>query len=150
MPGFVRRTRIFGGSELVLPEGSNSVLDANGNLCDQALVMPTTLTAQNGATIEKDTRIEAGGCPSTLGVRSVRAAGGKLALRISVPGRGRLTASGHGLLSASKRSSGRETLTLLLRRRTSGQLHSVVRIVFVPSGGSSRARKVKLVDVRLR
>ena len=44
--------------ELTLPEASNSALAANGNLCDQKLIMPTLLGAQNGAQIQQNTRIE--------------------------------------------------------------------------------------------
>jgi hypothetical protein len=48
--------------ELVLPEGEHSALAANGNLCQQKLVMPTTFVAQNGATLNQETHIEVEGC----------------------------------------------------------------------------------------
>ncbi len=55
--------------ELSLPEGPHSGLaavvpaKAKGNLCGQSLVMPTTLTGQNGAQIKQSTKIAVNGCP---------------------------------------------------------------------------------------
>jgi hypothetical protein len=51
------------GFELVLPEGPNSALAANRNLCKQKLVMPTTIVGQNGAVVKQRTRIAVTGCP---------------------------------------------------------------------------------------
>jgi hypothetical protein len=55
--------------ELKLPEGPHSALTTNlpakakGNLCGVKLVMPTTLTGQNGAQIKQSTKIAVSGCP---------------------------------------------------------------------------------------
>ena len=49
--------------ELTLPQGPNSALAANGNLCRAKLKMPTTFVAQNGATIKQTTAIIPTGCP---------------------------------------------------------------------------------------
>ncbi len=57
--------------ELKLPEGPHSGLTAvvpakaKGNLCGQALTMPTTLTGQNGAQIKQSTKITVTSCPKT-------------------------------------------------------------------------------------
>ena len=56
----------IGSFELTLPEGPNSALAANGNLCNIKLTMPTTFTAQNGAVIEQNTKITVTGCPKKL------------------------------------------------------------------------------------
>jgi uncharacterized repeat protein (TIGR01451 family) len=47
---------------LNLPEGANSALAANGNLCKGALKMPTAFTAQNGMSVHQSTPITATGC----------------------------------------------------------------------------------------
>jgi uncharacterized repeat protein (TIGR01451 family) len=50
--------------ELFLPQGKDSALAANGNLCKpkKPLVMPTTFIAQNGAQIKRSTKIQVTGC----------------------------------------------------------------------------------------
>ncbi len=53
----------IGGFELKLPQGPNSALAANGNLCTSVLKMPTAFTAQNGMVIKQTTPITATGCP---------------------------------------------------------------------------------------
>jgi hypothetical protein len=55
--------------QLSLPEGSHSALatdipgKAKGSLCGQSLVIPTTLTGQNGAVLKQSTKIAVMGCP---------------------------------------------------------------------------------------
>jgi hypothetical protein len=51
-----------GSFELNLPQGSDSALAANGNLCKSTLKMPTAFTAQNGAVIHESTPIGVTGC----------------------------------------------------------------------------------------
>jgi hypothetical protein len=51
--------------ELYLPQGPDSALAANGNLCTQKLVMPSTFTAQDGAVLKQNTKIEVTDCPKT-------------------------------------------------------------------------------------
>jgi len=48
--------------ETVLPEGPHSALAANGSLCAQSLVMPTTIVGQNGAQVTQTTKIAVTGC----------------------------------------------------------------------------------------
>jgi hypothetical protein len=49
--------------ELYLPEGPDSALAANGDLCTSKLAMPTAFVAQNGAEIHETTKITVTGCP---------------------------------------------------------------------------------------
>jgi hypothetical protein len=48
--------------ETVLPEGPHSILGAIKNLCTTRLLMPTVMTGQNGAVLEKDTPVTVTGC----------------------------------------------------------------------------------------
>lgn len=48
--------------ELALPEGPHSALTATASLCAKKLVMPTTLTGQNGARFTQATKIAVSGC----------------------------------------------------------------------------------------
>ncbi|HWX87361.1 MAG TPA: hypothetical protein VNX67_04230, partial [Solirubrobacteraceae bacterium] len=48
---------------LTLPQGGNSALAANGNLCTTKLTMPTAFTAQNGIVTHQATPVTATGCP---------------------------------------------------------------------------------------
>jgi hypothetical protein len=52
-----------GSFELTLPQGPDSALAANGNLCKSTLKMPTEFVAQNGAEIHESTKIGVTGCP---------------------------------------------------------------------------------------
>ncbi|HEV3093173.1 MAG TPA: hypothetical protein VGY30_01515 [Solirubrobacteraceae bacterium] len=59
--------------ELTLPQGPNSALAANGNLCKSKLKMPTAFTAQNGVVIRQTTSITATGCGKAKRARKGRA-----------------------------------------------------------------------------
>jgi hypothetical protein len=52
----------IGVFELHLPQGPDSALAANGNLCTAKLVMPTTFVGANGMQIKQTTPITATGC----------------------------------------------------------------------------------------
>jgi hypothetical protein len=55
--------------DLTLPEGPHSALATDlpakvkGDLCGTSMVMPTTITGQNGAVIQQQTKIAVSGCP---------------------------------------------------------------------------------------
>lgn len=51
-----------GTFDLKLPQGPNSALAANGNLCTSKLLMPTAFIAQDGAEVHQSTRIATSGC----------------------------------------------------------------------------------------
>jgi hypothetical protein len=52
-----------GSFELMLPQGTDSALAANGDLCKSKLAMPTLFDAQNGTVIKQSTPITVTGCP---------------------------------------------------------------------------------------
>jgi hypothetical protein len=65
--------------ETTLPEGPHSALTSNVpqskkfSLCGQRLSMPTTITAQNGAVIQQETKIPVLGCGAVKGLKASRA-----------------------------------------------------------------------------
>jgi hypothetical protein len=69
--------------ELSFPEGPHSALTATlpagakGSLCNTALVMPTTITGQNGAQIKQNTKITVTGCPKVKKARKANKRGAK-------------------------------------------------------------------------
>jgi hypothetical protein len=130
--------------ELNLPQGKYSALAANGNLCQQKLVMPTQFVAQNGATLDQSTHIEVEGCSSTLSVVSKKVKGKTLTLKVYVPSKGKLTASGKGLSKASKSSSFNEALTLTLHAKKSGKFSTKIKLSFVPAKGRKQTKTLRL------
>jgi hypothetical protein len=63
-----------GVQSLMLPEGTDSALATNGNLCQSKLKMPTAFTAQNGAVIHENTPISVTGCPKHRSARKAKRA----------------------------------------------------------------------------
>jgi uncharacterized repeat protein (TIGR01451 family) len=134
--------------ELKLPEGPYSALTANGNLCQQKLVMPTDFVGQNGATLNQSTPIEVEGCFNGLIVKSKKLAGRTLTLDVVVPAAGHLTAGGKGLSGASKTSHAREQVKLTLHTSRQRKFTSRIRLAFTPNTGKDRKKQVKSVTAR--
>lgn len=126
--------------DLNLPAGPHSVLAANANLCVQNPTMPTKLTAQNGAVLNQNTRIEVEGCSNALSLVSKKLHGKTLTLRVGVPAAGQLSASGKSLSKSTKSSSGRETVTVKLRVSRNSKFATKVTLVFSPKSGRGLSR----------
>jgi hypothetical protein len=130
---------------LNLPVGPHSALTGNGNLCTTKLIMPTIITAQNGAQVKQSTRISVAGC----GVRilSERVRGHELILEVRTLGAGLITVKGKDLRAVSRRVRKSATVTFKLPLTRGGlralrrhkRLKVTVRVVFVPAqkGASS-------------
>jgi hypothetical protein len=107
------------GFQLTLPEGPYSLFAANTTLCSTTLTMPTTITAQNGSTINQNTPINITGCPKpTITITKAKATGSTLAItvRTTVAGTIRLTGTGLQARTARNAKAGTSTLTLNLTR----------------------------------
>jgi len=127
---------------LNLPVGPHSALTANGNLCMGKLVMPTTITAQNGAQIKQSTRISVSNCPVLI--VGHRTTGHELVLRVRTFAPGRISVKGKNLRAVYRRLGKAATTTLevplsrgglrALRRhpRRHPRLRVHVRVGFVP------------------
>ena len=113
---------------LTLPMGPHSALAGYGNLCAHPLLMPTIITAQNGAQVKQSTRIAVAGC----GIRIVRrkVAGHRLILTVETLAAGRVIVAGKGLRSTSRsvRRAGSSTLKIRLSSRGLGALRSHRRL----------------------
>jgi hypothetical protein len=125
--------------EVRLPTGKDSVLSAIGNLCKSTLIMPATITAQNGKVIKQNTKVAVGDCPIT--VLSHRIRGHRAIIEAKVFSAGRVTASGKDLSTRLKRPGKAKTVTIevplssaglraLARHRHGVTLH--VRLGFAP------------------
>jgi hypothetical protein len=100
------------GFELNLPEGPDSILAAKGHLCEQNLVMPTTIVGQNGIMVKQNTQIGVTGCGKpTLSITAIKAGRGGLFVRARTSRTGLLRITGTGLRTTTKRvtpGSGRQ------------------------------------------
>jgi hypothetical protein len=122
-----------------LPIGAHSALAAFGGLCAKPLVMPTTLTAQNGKTIKQNTIISVNGC----GVQIVghKVVGKTLFLTVRAPAAGRVSAGGGNLAKVFRRASkARQLVSLKVPLSGAGRRHGKplklrVRVGFVPKHG---------------
>ncbi|HXW58590.1 MAG TPA: hypothetical protein VEJ23_03835 [Solirubrobacteraceae bacterium] len=119
---------------VVLPLASNSALAANGNLCTQSLVMPTTITAQNGKVFKQNTKIQ----PVNCGIQVVghKTAGNVARITVQTYGAGRVSGSGSGLSTAAKWVNGATRTTIDVPLTSSARQHKPktvrVRIGFFP------------------
>lgn len=84
---------------VTLPETEKPALAGNGNFCKKKLKMPTTITGQNGAVIEKTTKIKVKGCKASRTKKKRK--GGKKGKK----GAPKHTKAHRGLHASSGRSS---------------------------------------------
>ena len=132
-----------------LPTGPHSALTNNGSLCANPLVMPTTITAQNGKTFKQNTKIAVSGC----GVQIVghKVVGRTAYLTVRTFTGGRISGAGSFLSTVYKRvSHATNATTLKIPLSPAGRRHrpltTTVRVGFVPSNHSAHST----ASVRLR
>ncbi len=87
-----------------LPTGPHSALAANGNLCTSSLVMPTTITGQNGKVFKQNTKIDVVNC----GVQIVgkKVVGDTAYLTVRTYSAGRISGSGSNLSTVARHLNG--------------------------------------------
>jgi hypothetical protein len=119
--------------EMNLSNGPNSALGSIGNLCKPSLVMPTTITGQNGKVIKQNTKISVSGCPIT--VVGSRVSGNKAVITVKVPAAGRVSGSGPNLATVYKHPGKAQKVTLEVPLTTGSRPVTVrVRLGFIPKG----------------
>jgi hypothetical protein len=134
-----------------LPLQANSALAANGNLCAAKLVMPTTITGQNGKVFKQNTVIS----PTSCGVQVVghKVVGNTAYLTIKTFSAGRISGSGSGLSTVYRKlssASNATTLKVPLSRAGKGRRRPFsvkIRVGFLPKKG---AHSSTTVTVRFR
>ena len=135
-----------------LPIGSHSAVTAFGNVCAQPLVMPTTLTGQNGLVVKQNTRIVVKNC----GVRIVghKVVGNTAYLTVQTPAAGRVSGSGGGLATVYRHFKGAQRAISLKvpltgrGRRRGRPFRTKIRVGFVPRHGSHSSAATVTVTFR--
>lgn len=131
----------FTGFELNLPAGPNSAVGAVGNLCKQTLVMPTTITAQNGKVVRQNTPITVAGCPVTLVSHFTE--NRQAVITVKAPSAGRVSGSGAHLGTRYKHPGKAKRVTLRLPlTKAVGHRSIRVRIGFIPKNKKERSSVV--------
>jgi hypothetical protein len=119
-----------------LPTGAHSALTANGNLCANKLVMPTTMVGQNGSTFKQNTTIKVNNCPVRIAGKKV--IGNAAFLTVQTYSPGRISGKGNDLATVFrtlKNTQKSASLQVSLSRagRNRGRPFSTrVRVGFVP------------------
>ncbi len=140
---------------LDLPTGPHSVLTANSDLCASPLEMPTTIVAQNGATVHQITHVAVSGCARKgIKIISRKIRGHTLLLAVRTFAAGRVIVRGKYLRGASRSLRAPAKVTLKLSLSTGGlailrarhRLRVSVRVRFAPAqagvGASSASTAV--------
>jgi hypothetical protein len=94
-----------------LPIGPHSALAGYGDLCAHPLLMPTTITGQNGKVVKQNTKIAVGGC--SVRVVGQKVIGNTAYLTVQTPAAGRISGSGSGLATVSRRLNNATTAATL-------------------------------------
>jgi hypothetical protein len=119
-----------------LPTGAHSALSANGNLCANKLVMPTTMVGQNGTTFKQNTTIKVKNCPVRIVGHKV--IGNTAYLSVQTYSPGRISGKGNGLatvfrgLSQPQRSASLKVSLSRAGRSRGRPFSTKVRVGFVP------------------
>ena len=128
----------FTGFELNLPSGPNSALGGVGNLCKQSLVMPTTITGQNGKVVKQNTPIAVTGCPVLVLSRFTHHR--QAVVTVKAPAAGRVSGSGAHLGTRYKHPGKAKRVTLRLPlTKAAGHRAIRVRIGFIPKNKKARS-----------
>ncbi len=119
-----------------LPTGAHSALTANGNLCANKLVMPTTMVGQNGTTFKQSTTIKVNNCPVRIAGQKV--IGNTAYLTVQTFSPGRISGSGADLattyrhLSQPQKSASLKVSLSNAGRRRGRPFSTRVRVGFFP------------------
>jgi hypothetical protein len=121
---------------LNLPIGGHSALTANGNVCANKLLMPTTIVGQNGTSFKQNTTIKITNCPARIVGQKV--VGSTAYITVQTFSAGRISGKGanvgtvfRGLSRAERTATLKVSLTRAGRNRRR-PLRVKLRVGFVP------------------
>ncbi len=144
-----------GSFELTLPQGPDSALAANGNLCESTLTMPTEFVAQNGAEIHESTPINVSGCKAAVTVLGHSVKGAHASIRVTVPSAGTLVATGGDVGRSVRRAAKAGTVTIgvtltghdrrVLAKNPHQRVNTKVKLSFTPEHGAPLTAYVRLL-----
>jgi hypothetical protein len=119
-----------------LPVGAHSALTANGNLCANKLVMPTTMVGQNGTTFKQNTTIKVNNCP--VRVTGHKVIGNTAYLTVQTYSPGRISGKGNDMatvfrtLKNTQKAASLQVPLSSAGRRRGRPFSTTVRVGFVP------------------
>ena len=121
------------GFELNLPEGPYSALAANVNLCEQKLVMPTTIVGPERRHVTQSTRIAVTGCAKpTVKVTKTKIKGTSMLVTVETNRTGVVQLSGIGVVAKTAKNldAGSHRVELVLTRtgRSLAEHHRRVKL----------------------
>jgi hypothetical protein len=135
-----------------LPIGGHSALAANSNLCTNPLVMPTTITGQNGFQVKQNTKMKVKGCGVMIVGRKV--IGNTAYITVRTFEAGRISGSGSNLATVYRylgKAEKTATLKVPLSRRGQSRgrpLRVRLRVGFVPKHRGAHSAAYATVTFR--
>jgi hypothetical protein len=135
--------------ETVIPEKEHSLLGAYGVFCEKELYAPTTIVAQNGRSLKRDTKVEVVGCPPKVTITKTKVRGKSVIVALKLSAAGALKIAGSGLRTTTRKlGAGAHTLAVPLSRSglEDRRKHREIKLVAVISSTGqtgSRSATVK-------
>jgi hypothetical protein len=112
------------------------------NLCTAKLVMPTTITGQNGTVVKQNTIVAPSECGVQILKRKVR--GNTVYVTVETYGKGRVTITGNGLVKTKREfTAAKKTVTIKVPLSRSGRARRRPFNVKVRVGFASKQKGVK-------
>jgi hypothetical protein len=135
------------------PQGPYSLFGAPNGVCGKSLVMPVTITAQNGAVLKQNTKIAVVGCPKSkpaVEIKRTRVRGDAVLVTIATSAKGTVTISGAGLKRTRKKlGAGTHRLRVSFTKegRTARAHRRTTRLRASLAGGGQRVAKITTIKL---